>query len=71
MEEWHNKNTIQDKTIVCGHWHCSYGNSRFHDEGEEDFSEDANFNPFIDNGIIALDGCVAYSNKINVVKITV
>lgn len=71
MEEWHNKNTIQDKTIVCGHWHCSYGNSRFHGEGEEDFSEDANFNPFIDNGIIALDSCVAYSNKINVVKITV
>lgn len=66
MEAWRNGIIEKDKTIYCGHWHSSWGNSRYHGDGSE-FGEKANFNPFIDNGIVALDACTAYSKKINVV----
>lgn len=35
MHMWHSGITIRGKTIVCGHWHSSYGNHRFHDKGYE------------------------------------
>ena len=53
-----------NKTIVCGHWHCSYGHWMYgyaHDE----FGEGADFTPFYDDGIIALDACTAASGKVN------
>ena len=52
------------KTIVCGHWHTSYGHATFEGRGAE-FDCDADFSPYIEKGIIALDGCVAYSHQVN------
>ena len=53
-----------NKTIVCGHWHCSYGHAKIEGEGSE-FGEDANFNPYISKGIIAIDACTVSTKKIN------
>lgn len=66
MEQWHNGNTFKDKTIICGHWHCSYGNSKFHHIGSE-FGKDACFEPFKDKGIVALDACTVLTKKVNVI----
>lgn len=63
-----------NKTIVCGHWHCSYGNARkkypgkseiFYKEKEFDSSEQDLFEPYYGNGIIAIDACTALSKKCN------
>ena len=60
---------MPNKTVVCGHWHCSYGNKRIGLIEEEFPTEDIEkaFTPFIQPGIIALDGCTVYSRKVNVV----
>lgn len=68
MEDWNAGRKYPGKTIVCGHWHTSWGHSRLHNNGSE-FGEDACFDPFIDEGIIALDGCIAYSKQCNVLVI--
>lgn len=65
MDAWKNGIIEEGKTIFCGHWHTSYGNSKYHNDGSE-FGQDANFGPFIDRGITALDACTVYSKKINV-----
>ena len=58
---------IEDgKTIVCGHWHCSYGHSNFEGRGSE-FGDDADFTPYYGKGIIALDACTGHSGKVNVI----
>lgn len=54
------------KTIVCGHWHCSYGHSEFEGICSE-FGPDADFSPYYAPGIIALDACTGYSKSVNVV----
>ena len=54
----------EDKTIVCGHWHTSYGHSKYEHEGTE-FGEDADFSPYYGPGIIAIDACTAFSGKVN------
>lgn len=56
------------KTVVCGHWHTSYGHSQIHNKGKE-FGQDADFSPFYEEGIIALDSCVAASRKLNCIVI--
>ena len=62
-------NCIEDgKTIVCGHWHSSFGHSKIHKICTE-FGEDAVFEPFIDNGIIAIDACTIHSGKVNCIVI--
>lgn len=66
MEAWKNGIREKDKTIFCGHWHTSFGNYRYHQSGDCEFGETADFSPFIDKGIVALDSCVAFSKKINV-----
>ena len=58
----------EGKTIVCGHWHCSYGHSNFEGNGSE-FGEDADFSPCYGNGIIALDACTGHSGKVNVIVV--
>lgn len=59
--------TVQeDKTIVCGHWHTSYGHSKYLNNGNE-FGPNAHFEPYYNKGIIAIDGCTAYSGSVNVV----
>lgn len=50
----------ENKTIVCGHWHCSYGHSGFEiRKAEPDYS------PYYADGIIAIDACTAVSHKVN------
>lgn len=57
---------MEDKTIVCGHWHASYGHTKYEQKGSE-FGPDAVFSPFYGSGIIALDACTAHSGVINVI----
>lgn len=58
----------EDKTVVCGHWHASYGHSQYEGKGSE-FGEDADFSPYYGPGIIAIDACTAHSKKVNVIVI--
>lgn len=58
----------EGKTVVCGHFHTSYGHSVLNEECAE-FGSDANFFPYYADGIIALDGCTAYSGIINCIVI--
>lgn len=75
MYAWSQGVKVLDKTIVCGHWHASFGNSKYHNDGVEfpnDKSDDpkdkyANFNPFVDDGIMAIDACTVLSHKVNCV----
>lgn len=77
MEMWKNpKNRIEGKTVMVGHWHCSWGWSHIRQERKEwpqknrkDWQK--SFEPFVDDGIVAIDACCAYSGKINVVILEV
>ena len=71
MLEWKNGWVLPGKTIVCGHWHTSFGNYHYHGEGSSEFEKDSCFEPFIDKGIIALDGCTAFTHKVNVITIDI
>lgn len=66
--EMHRYNLYEpNKTIVCGHWHCS---AFWHEKDPElypEFGAKANFEPFLTKDIIALDACTVYTNKVNVV----
>lgn len=56
-----------NKTIVCGHWHCS---ALWHEQNPElydEFGAKEHFEPFVTDKMIALDACTAYSHKVNVV----
>ena len=68
MEAAHHGILETGKTIVCGHWHCSFGHSRYNHDGGE-FDNNPNFNPYYGTGIIALDACTALSGKINCIVI--
>ena len=57
-----------NKTIVCGHWHTSYGHSILDGECSE-FGNDADFSPYYAKGIIAIDACTAYSERMNCIII--
>ena len=57
-----------NKTIVCGHWHTSYGHANFEGKGEE-FGKDEDFSPYRGEGIIALDACTVHSKKVNCIVI--
>lgn len=65
MEEWAKGRALNGKTICCGHYHTSWGHHYLHDECSE-FGKDAKFEPFVDKGIVALDGCTAYSGIVNI-----
>lgn len=54
-----------DKTIVAGHWHCSYGHAI--SDGTPEFGEGSDFSPYYTDGLIAIDACTAYTKKVNVV----
>lgn len=58
---------VPNKTVVCGHWHTSWGHSRYHHDGDEWDASSANFYPYYDKGIIAIDGCTAYTRHVNVI----
>lgn len=57
-----------NKTIVCGHFHSSYGHLRY-GKSKAEFGDEADYSPFYADGIIALDGCTAYSGKVNCIVI--
>jgi len=66
---WYNgmdavRTSCEEKTVVCGHWHTSYGHYLFEERGSE-FGVDADFTPYYAPGIIALDSCVAHSGFVN------
>ena len=56
-----------NKTIVCGHWHCSALWHELNPDKYEEFGDKANFEPFITKNMIAIDACTTYSHKVNVV----
>lgn len=62
------KVTEPGKTVVCGHWHASYGHTYFGGVGSER-GEKAVFTPFYADGIIAIDGCTAVSGMVNCIVI--
>lgn len=81
MKMWSNGVREEGKTIFCGHWHTSWGHAYLHNYGVE-FVDDNNdptvlspgtvwpfacFDPFIDDGIVAMDACTALSHQVNVV----
>lgn len=57
--------TLPDKTIVCGHWHCSWGNAIKFNVSE--FDDDAIWDPYTAPGIIAIDRCTAYTKEMNII----
>lgn len=52
------------KTVVCGHWNCSYGHAEVEHKCSE-FGKDADFTPFYGEGVIGIDACTAFSGKVN------
>lgn len=70
MEAAHCGVIEEGKTIVCGHWHCSFGHANYEYDGGE-FDNDPNFTPYCDNGIIALDACTVVSGKVNCIIVDV
>lgn len=58
----------EGKTIVCGHFHTSYGHSKFEGKGDE-FGKNADFSPYSAKGVLAIDACTAFSKRVNVVII--
>ncbi len=68
MEAAYNGIVEKGKTIVCGHWHCSFGHSRYEDDGGE-FDNNSNFTPYYGEGIIALDACTPVSKMVNCIVI--
>ncbi len=68
MEAAHGGIVEPGKTIVCGHWHCSFGHFHYENDGGE-FDNCPNFSPYYGNGIIALDACTPLSKKVNCIVI--
>ncbi len=56
------------KTVVCGHWNCSWGHARVSEICSER-GDDAITTPFYADGIIAIDACTARWRRVNCIKI--
>jgi hypothetical protein len=74
MDAWHQNMRLIGKTIVCGHWHCSWGWSHLVQDRKEFPTKnrvdwEKSFEPFIQPGIIALDACTAYTGFVNCVVV--
>lgn len=77
MDMWLNPaNRIEGKTIICGHWHCSWGWSHirlerkeFPQKNREDWQK--SFEPFVDDGIIAIDAATASTGIVNVITLNI
>jgi hypothetical protein len=70
MSAWSKGAKLPGKTIVCGHWHASWGHSHLHldrkefpQKNREDWQK--SFEIFKDEGIVAVDACTAYSGFCN------
>lgn len=58
-----------DKTIVMGHYHCSYGHLCSSDGEISEFGKDAIWEPWYHKGCIAIDRCTAHTGEVNVLVI--
>ncbi len=58
-----------DKTIVCGHWHCSALWHAKYPNKYDEFGKKEYFEPFISKELIAIDACTAYTKKVNCIVI--
>ena len=65
MGAWNDGAKLDDKTIYCGHWHTEWGHTNLHNK------EEKIFDPFIDDGIVALDACTVLSKKCNCITFEV
>ena len=70
MEKWRQGARPDGKTVLCGHYHTSWGHSVLEKQGTE-YGEKADFSPFIAEGIIAIDACTAYSHKMNCIVLEI
>lgn len=68
MEAAHEGVIENGKTIVCGHWHTSFGHANYEGTCGE-FSEDGDFSPYYAQGIIAIDACTAFSHRMNCIVV--
>lgn len=59
----------ESKTIVCGHFHTSWGHSVIEGKCSE-FGSDADFSPYYSDGIIAIDACTSYTKRVNCIIIS-
>ncbi len=65
----HNQGVLEEgKTIVCGHFHCSYGHTMYETNKNKHKAEE-DFTPYYNDGIIALDACTVHSGFVNCVVI--
>lgn len=76
MEAWHQGVREPGKTIICGHFHASWGWSHlkqkrqeFPNKSKKDWRK--SFEPFVDDGICAIDACTAYSGIVNIIVLEV
>lgn len=74
MDAWKQGNVVENKTIVCGHFSSSWGWSHIRQKRKEYPNKsrigwEKSFEPFVDNGIIAIDACTAYSGIVNCIVI--
>ena len=76
MDMWKRGVKLPGKTIICGHFHSSWGHSHLHQDrkefpnkNREDWQK--SFEPFTDEGIIAIDSCCAYSGFLNCITLEV
>ena len=70
MSAWARGARLEGRTVVCGHFHASWGHSHLHldrkefpQKNREDWQK--SFEPFVDEGIIAIDACTAYTGFCN------
>lgn len=61
---------LPGKTIVCGHYHCSYGWGKIKMERKEFPSKSRSdwaksFETYTNDGIVAIDACTAFSGFVN------
>lgn len=68
MDLWQRGARVEGKTIICGHWNTSWGWKEIRHKCENLYDGDAIHEPFIDEGIVALDACTVVSKKVNCYK---
>ena len=75
MARWHNGMQacacgagVPKKTVVCGHYHASFGHSVIEGKSPE-WGENADHSPYYGGGIIAIDGCTAVSGQVNCIVV--
>lgn len=67
VEMYQNKIFEPQKTIVCGHWHCSAFWHAQNPDKYDEFGEKEYFEPFITKDVIALDTCTVHTKKVNMI----